>query len=380
MTKILHIQVLPKLSGVQKVSLEILKSLPNDKYEKYILFSNSCEYGDIRKCITEFEKAGVKVLLSEKLKREICKDDINALKEIYRLCTEEKFDIVHTNSTKPGIIGRIAATFARVPYVIHTVHGLSFYDGLKFPKWQFYWACEMLASLFCDRITMVNQYYGQYFKWCKYKTTTIYNGIDFSEFPDLPLKRVEGKDGVKILFVGRLDYQKNPLMLLKVAKIVCKKYPTTQFTIVGDGEYMDECKTFIHDNELDTNVSLEGWQSDVYKYYSTHDILAIPSRYEAFGLIFIEGAYYSIPVVSTTVEGIPEVVNDGTNGLLSCSEDVESFATNILRLIEEPELRKKLGDNNHNIALNKFNVKRMVDGYIDLYKSFDNDHYQKIHD
>jgi glycosyltransferase involved in cell wall biosynthesis len=183
MKKILHIQVLPKLTGVQRISLEILKGLPHDEYDKYILFSNNGVDNTLKLiCREAFEKSGIKVLFCHTLYREIGIRDIQAFIEIYKLCKQEKFDIVHTHSTKPGIIGRIAATLAHVPYVIHTVHGLAFHSFVKFPKWHFYWICEMVASFFCDNIIIVNNYYCKYFKLFKSKVVTIYNGVDFSFF------------------------------------------------------------------------------------------------------------------------------------------------------------------------------------------------------
>ena len=154
-TKILHIQVLPKLSGVQRVSLEIMKSLPDSQYDKWILFSDSTDVGDREQCEREFRRAGVRVISSNKMKRAIGLSDIGAVREIYRLCRRERFDIVHTHSTKPGVVGRIAATLARTPRVIHTVHGLAFHKFVGLPRWLFYWGCEMFASLFCDRRTAI---------------------------------------------------------------------------------------------------------------------------------------------------------------------------------------------------------------------------------
>ena len=179
MKKILHIQVLPKLSGAQKVSLEILKKLPDCEYEKWILFSESKEKCNWEECAEEFRNIGVRVLFSKNLRRPIGWWDLPALVEIYKLCRNEKFDIVHTHSTKPGIVGRIGAKLAGVPLVIHTVHGLAFHKFIRFPKWQFYWVCEMFASFFCDKIVLVNRFYARYFKWFRKKTTTIYNGLDF---------------------------------------------------------------------------------------------------------------------------------------------------------------------------------------------------------
>lgn len=364
--KILHIQVLPKLSGVQRVSLEIFRSLPAD-FEKYVLFSDSTDCGDYAQCVAEFEKTGAKVLFSRNLKREISpKDDLRAFKEIYRLCRRERFDIVHTNSTKPGIVGRIAARMAGVPKVIHTVHGLAFHKFIGFPKWQFYWACEMAGSAFSHKITIVNRFYTKCFGLFRRKVTTIYNGLDFSAFPAAaPRHAVRGR--ARILFVGRLDAQKNPLMLLRVAEKVCARYPDTKFTLVGDGELMEACRKFIREHGLSYNVELAGWQGDTARFYASHDIFAMTSIYEAFGLIFLEAGYYELPVVATAVEGVPEVVEDGVTGLLSDPEDADRFADNLIRLIENPEERMAMGRAGRQRVTTRFNSERMCREYLDLY-------------
>lgn len=366
--KILHIQVLPKLSGVQRVSLEIMKGLPNDQYDKWVLFSNHTDVGNKEQCQEEFEKAGVKVIFSSKIKRAINFSDITATIEIYRLCRREKFDIVHTHSTKPGIIGRIAATLARTPYVIHTIHGLAFHKYLCFPTWIFYWTCEMFASLFCNKIILVNHYYRKYFKWCSHKVFTIYNGIDFSSLSNNIQSNT--KDSFpKILFVGRLDKQKDPLTLLKAAKIVINKYPDAKFTLVGDGIMYNKCQDFIQTNCLTQNINLAGWQKDVASYYSSHNIFAMSSIYEAFGLIFVEAAHYKLPVVTTNVEGIPEVVLDGKTGLLCNPRNPTDLAKNILSLIYNPELKISLGQYGYIRAHEMFSNTRMVKEYINIYKN-----------
>lgn len=367
--KILHIQVFPKLSGVQKISLEILKELPDHEYEKHILFCRNSDCGDQSECIQAFENAGVKVMFSEHLKREIGFQDIPAFLEIYRLCRRERYDIVHTNSTKPGIVGRIAAYCARVPYVVHTVHGLSFHSLIKFPYWQFFYSCEMLASLFSHKIAIVNKFYTKYFKWCKNKVVTIYNGSDFSKFPSLRLCRSDDEN-VTILFVGRLDVPKNPMGLLESAKRIHEAFPKVKFKIVGDGEYMEECKSFISLNRLNSVVSLEGWQTNVYKYYAESDIFAVPSLYEAFGLMFLECGFYELPVCSTTVEGVPEVISHGETGLLCEPNNIDKFTENIITLIKNPDIRKSMGKAAHNRVTELFNSRSMVDGYLKLYSDF----------
>ncbi len=369
--KILHIQVLPKLSGVQKVSLEIFKKLNDDKYDKYILFSDSLDCGDRTECIKEFEETGAKVLFSKHLKREISISDFPALIELFKLCKREKFDIVHTNSTKPGIIGRIAAYLAGVPLVVHTIHGLSFHKFVKFPLWQFYWACEMFASIFCHKIVIVNKYYTKYFKWFKNKTCTIYNGVDYSKFPATSTGDLAKKKGrIDILFVGRLDKPKNPLQLLEAARRLHPTHPNAHFCFVGDGEYMGQCRNFISDNNLEDCASLEGWRTNVYDYYRRSDIFAVPSIYEAFGIMFLEAGYYKLPVCSTTAEGIPEVVINNTTGLLSEPNDDDAFTKNLALLIDNAKLRKQMGSSGYIHVTKCFDSSRMVKEYLKIYNGF----------
>jgi glycosyltransferase involved in cell wall biosynthesis len=373
MKKILHILVLPKLAGSQRVSLEILKSLSDKEYEKWALFSNDSDSEERKKkCQTEFEKAGVKVLFLNKLHREINLQDVGAFKEIYDLCKREKFDIVHTHSTKPGIIGRTAATLARIPLVVHTVHGLAFHQFLKWPIWLFYWTCEMAASLFCHKIVLVNQYYRRYFKWLSSKLTVIYNGVDFSSCGEIPAEKIRTEnDPVRILFVGRLDTQKDPITLLQAAKEVISEKSDVHFTLVGDGEKYAECARFIQENDLDDRVCLTGWQSNVAPYYRTHQIFLISSIYESFGLMFVEAGWYGLPSVSTNVEGIPEVVIDGVTGLLSPPRNPHLLSQNLLRLIQDENLRSKMGNAGREWVTQTFSVDKMTTAYKRIYEHSD---------
>lgn len=366
MKKILHIQVLPKLSGVQKISLEIFRALPDDQYQKWVLFSTECDAGDRNACIQAFEQVGAKVLLSKNLKRSIGLSDFAAAREIYKLCRKERFDIVHTHSTKPGIIGRIAATLARVPKVVHTVHGLAFHRYVRFPRWQFYWACEMFASLFCHRIIMVNKYYGRYFKWFGKKVTTIYNGIDFNQFPQIEKSE---NNFPKLLFVGRLDEQKDPITLLQALQRVTQIEPRLTCTLVGDGEKYAECKTFIEAHGLTENVTLSGWQNNVTHYYASHDIFVASSIYESFGLMFVEAGYYFLPSVATNVEGIPEIIQDNKTGFLCEPRNPDKIAENILRLVHEMGLRKKMGQAAHAYVTEQFTAQKMTEQYKAIYEN-----------
>ena len=180
--------------------------------------------------------------------------------------------------------------------------------------------------------------------------------------------RSNNKEVTKILFVGRLDKQKNPLMLLEVAKEVILRYPRTIFTIIGDGEKYMECKNYIDDNELSRNVFLAGWQNYVQSYYKSHDMFIMTSIYEALGLIFLEAGFHRLPTVATNVEGIPEVVLHQETGLLSSPTDVPAMIDNVCYLIEHPDERIRMGNNAFTYVTTHFTSSLMAEKYRQLYE------------
>ena len=173
---------------------------------------------------------------------------------------------------------------------------------------------------------------------------------------------------IKFLFVGRLDSQKNPLMLLNVAYNVIKKYSDTVFTIVGGGEKYDECVIFLKDKGLQDNVHLMGWQNDVSSFYKDCDIFIMTSIYEAFGLVFLEAGYNRLPTIATNVEGIPEVVLHGKTGLLSDANDIDAMTQNAFFLMEHPDIRLTMGNNAYDYVTKNFSSEIMVKKYRDLYE------------
>lgn len=180
---------------------------------------------------------------------------------------------------------------------------------------------------------------------------------------------MESHNLCKILFVGRLDTPKNPIMALQVMSEIVKYRPNVTLTIVGDGEKYNECQEYINKKNLSFNVELVGWQNNVGEFYKSHDIFMMTSIYEAFGLIFVEAGYNKLPIIATNVEGIPEVVIHGKTGLLSPPNDIEQMVKNCLYLIDHPCIRNSFGENGYNRVTTMFSSNKMAKQYIDLYES-----------
>lgn len=370
MKKIAHVLVLPKMAGSQKFCHSLLSKITG--YEKYVLVSG-CEKVDKeqkKQFIEAFESINVNIIWCKHLTRNIGKSDLKGFVELYQIFKKQKYDIVHTNSTKPGILARIAARLAGISKIIHTVHGTSFFKGQPQLKRFIFWAIEAFALQFGHINVCVNKYYIKYYKCFFWKRSiTIYNGYDFSELHrHLPEnKRMDNR--FSFLFVGRLDRPKNPMTLIKAFSIISSKYPGIHLDIVGDGELIDECKEMISDLGLGNKVSLHGWIEKPYDYFCNAHVFVCPSIYEAFGFTFVEAAYFKKPILASNVEGIPEVVVDGKMGFLIEPTDYNSLASKMELLIKSPELCESMGNYGHNYVVENFNISQCINKYQHIYDS-----------
>ena len=357
--KIVHFIHKPFLAGAQRASLDILKSIDKSKYDTYLIFANDLSFEpDLRNdFINEFESIGVKIFPLSSLKQNIGLNDFFTLIELFKILLRIKPDIINTISSKPFFLGGIISFLLRVPIRIHTIQGLSWYSKMPFHKKYFRYFLEQISILFFNKIVFVNNYYMKYFPLQKYKSIYIPNGKKFDNF-HIQLKN---NDTVKILFVGRLDFQKDPMTLIKSFEHFLLNYTggkSVILDIVGDGPDKVELEKYITQSTVLTGkVVFHGWSNDVNRYLKLADIFISTPRYEAFGFVFLEAANFYLPVISTNVEGVPEVVMNNQGGFLNNTGDYESISKAICLFVEDSNLRFKFG---------KFHGEYCRDKYLDL--------------
>ncbi|MBQ4834231.1 glycosyltransferase family 4 protein [Pseudoalteromonas sp. MMG010] len=363
MKKIIHIQVVPQLSGVQQVSLDILKGLGPD-FDKYILFGGRSEDDSFNK---NFEEYGIKVIYVESLARNISLKDIKAFWDLYVFFKINDFDIVHTNSTKPGILARVAAKLAGIKQVYHTVHGIAFHQHEPRLKRFFYYSLEIISSLFGDLNITVNKYYLKYYPRLFCKSQAVYNGVDFSK---LTVQKRNSSDCINIGFFARLDQQKDPLTFIHIVNHLLENkmlHHKVHFYLAGDGELREQCLDLIKRLNLNKTITYVGWVSNKSDFFNGIDILCQPSLWEAFGLNLAEAGYFSIPCVASNVEGIPEVVLHDKTGILCPAQNVKLFSEAIAKLVNDAEYRALLSAQAaKNVKVN-FQQSTMVKHYKELY-------------
>lgn len=359
--KIAHVQVKPLLSGAQQISYEILSSLSDEQHQLYIICSEFDE--NSHDFIEKFSAINVEIITISSLKRELGLHDFKLIFDLYRVFRKHKFDIVHTNSTKPGIFARIAARLANIKKIIHTVHGIAFHKEVNFFVRFAYYLVENFSTLFGHYNLSVNKFYKKYYPLVK--TETIYNGCDYKNL--FPIKR-QKKTKIHFAFLGRLDIQKNPLEFIEAIYLLSRKTDISlcRFTIAGDGELKESCENMIKKYNLQDTIKMYGWVYDKNEFLNTVDVLCQPSLWEAFGLVFCEAAYFKIPAIAKKIEGIPEVVLDEQTGLLYVG-GAEILMHKILFLINNPERIESLGDSAYEYVTTKFTLENMVSEYKNCY-------------
>ncbi|ENV06883.1 MULTISPECIES: glycosyltransferase family 4 protein [Acinetobacter] len=360
--KIAHVQVKPIMSGAQQISYEILSSLALEGHDLYVICADFT--GESDDFINKFNELGVSIITVSSLKRELGFHDFIVISDLYKIFKKYNFDVIHTNSTKPGIFARIAAKLAGTKKIIHTVHGIAFHNNVNPFIRLAYYLFENFATLFGDYNLSVNKHYRKFYPLVE--TITIYNGCDFSKLKPLITKKINEK--IHFAFFGRLDIQKNPLEFIEAIYLLSKEVDISrfQFTIAGDGELRKDCEDLLKKYKLESNVIMYGWVCDKSSFLNTVDILCQPSLWEAFGLVFCEAAFFKIPSIAKNVEGIPEVVLDNESGLLYSGNAIE-LKEKMLFCINNRDLVYEYGEKAYSYVTREFTVDRMVSDYRTIY-------------
>ncbi|KOO16084.1 hypothetical protein AKJ18_04745 [Vibrio xuii] len=368
MKRIVHVQVQPKLSGVQNVSLEILKSLSVKEYEKFIIFGNGEIPSELYQILTEHN---INLIQVSDLVRDVGLRDFSAFFSLMKIFREYKFDIIHTNSTKPAVLGRLAAFCSKVVslrscLIIHTVHGIAFHKYEPLIKRMFYFIIELISCLFGSVNVSVNKYYLRFYPNLFIRNIAIYNGVDISK---MSIDIIKNRTGVfRVGFFARLDKQKDPLMFIQVIhNLHAKGYPL-KAEIAGDGPLLDCCRKLVDDLEINDVVTFHGWVQDKESFFNNVDLLLQPSRWEAFGLNIVEAGLHKVPTVASSVEGIPEVIEHKVTGVLAEEHSIDSYSSCIVTLLNDLKLLDVMSEECREIYSKKFPVGKMTKSYERLYR------------
>lgn len=317
---------------------------------------------------------GLKIIEVPELIRELHPfKDWQAYRALRRIFRSEHYDVVHTHSSKAGILGRFAARREGVPFVVHTVHGQAFHPYQAAWKNRMYIVAERLAAQHCDRIYAVAQ---AMIDQCvavgvapREKYQVVYSGMDLQAFmqaqrePELRRQLGIAEDDLVVGKIARLFELKGHDRLVEAAALVIQVLPKVKFLLVGDGNLRQALEAQIAALGLQKNFIFAGLvsPSEVCRYAAQMDVLAHLSLREGLPRTAVQALAGAVPVVAYPLDGTPEVVINGETGFLCEPENVEQVADRLVALLQDKSLRKRLGKQGQALVQERFGWQRMAD-------------------
>lgn len=301
------------------------------------------------------------------------KGDIKAFVSLVKEIRSFKPHLIHTHTAKAGFLGRIASIVSFHPSIrVHTFHGhlLNGYFG-SFKRFLVV-SAERILAMFSHQLLAVGD---------KVRQDLLAVGVGkqdkFSLMPpglqvsDLPNKKASrdffglSSQKLQCAFIGRVTRIKRPDKFLDVVSEIERRGLDIEFFIAGDGELLESCRARIAGEDL--SVKILGWQSDIERVLAAADIVILTSDNEGTPLSLIQAGMSALPVVTTRVGSVPEIVLDGVTGFVT-DLDVQKIADALEKLAKSTELRARMGASAQEFTLSKFGVNRLVNDHRMLYK------------
>jgi glycosyltransferase involved in cell wall biosynthesis len=301
------------------------------------------------------------------------KGDLQALYSLVKEIRRFKPQIIHTHTAKAGVLGRIASILSFHPSIrVHTFHGhlLNGYFG-PFKK-SLVVTAEKFLGMFTHQLLAVGDMVRQ-----DLLAAGVGKPIKFSIMPPgLEISDLPGKKDARDLlglspqilqcaYIGRVTQIKRPDRFLDVVEEVKRRGLSIEFFMAGDGELLDNCRARIALQDL--SVKVLGWQRNMEEVLSAADIVLLTSDNEGTPLSLIQAGMAGLPVVTTRVGSVPEIVIDGVTGIIT-SLDVQAIADALEKLLNCKELRVEMGASAREFTLANFGVERLVNDHELLYK------------
>jgi len=364
------------VGGTEVQTLNLVRVLAGADYQVTVC----CYYEYDVAMVAQFEEAGAKVLL---MKYERAKGLWHLAKGLLKIFRERKPDIVHVQYIAPGLVPVMAARLAGIKTVFATVHQPGSPYGLK-AKLLLRTAASVCTAFFCNSLAVEKSWVGDSKIFnaddikAKRKHFTIYNAVDVDK-----IRQITGRcdkeqmreklqvTGKKVIgFVGRLRHEKGLDILLDAMPHVLKSHPDVALLVVGDGPDGERLKRRAEDLKLGTQVRWLGQKSpeEVYRLYGIMAVLAVPSRFEGFGLVAAEAMAAGLPVVGTNVGGLAEVVEDGVTGILVPPGDSQTLATAITELLDKHDKAKQMGEKGLQRVREMFSMEKFSQAMLAAYQ------------
>lgn len=303
--------------------------------------------------------------------------NIKAIREIKKLVQEQQYDIVHCHTPIASACTRIACRVLRKKglKVIYTAHGFHFYSGAPMKNWVLYYLIEKICSIWTDVLITINHEDYERAKK-KFRAKHIFYvpgvGIDLSRFENRnSIERIREEFSIPmqsllLVSVGELNSNKNHCVIIRA--IADLEDQNIHYIIAGKGGLSNDLRNLAKELNIESQIHLAGFRSDVPDLYAAADICVFPSIREGQGLAAIEGMASGLPVIASNNRGTRGFLTNNENAVVKEYNDIKGFSEAIKLLRDNPEIRTRMG--NINVEKSKVFSVELINGNMkEIYKS-----------
>ena len=376
--KILYLITKSNWGGAQRHVFDLAISMRNRGHEVSVALGGD---GTLR---TRLEAAGIYTHSIAALGRDISTSkDLGSFKEIMSVIRHRRPDILHLHSTKATGLGSVAGRLLGVKTIIQTIHGWAFNESRPLHERALIVLFSWFTMVLCHTTILLSEReYAQalHFPWVKRKIQLITLGIKAPTFlsvdgakqsiakhigmsiPEFNKKTVIGT-------IAELHPNKGLTYLIHACATVVMQYPQSILVIIGNGQEMTTLNTLIKEKKLEQHVFLAGYLDHAAEYLKAFSLFVLPSLKEGLPYAILEAGSASLPVVATTVGGIPEIIEDMKSGVLVQPKNIRELAHALSFMIEHPVERRTYGAALKDKITKDFSVDTMIARTAELYNT-----------
>ncbi|MBT2685469.1 glycosyltransferase family 4 protein [Bacillus sp. ISL-37] len=365
--RVLHLNAGNETGGGMVHILSLLSQLKSDGIYLGLLEKKEFYY--------KAKERGINTLTFEQSSRY----DLSVIKKLISFIKDEKIDIIHTHGARANLYGYFISKFTDVKWVI-TVHSDPRNDFLgRGMKGKMFTSLNLAVLRNADHFFAISTRFKEMvegFGVNSSKITTIYNGVDFNE--DQVSSRKVSRADLKLLqsdfvllMVARFDPVKRHDIALKAVERVKHDYPIVKLLLLGDGQTKPEVENLVKSMGMENNVIFLGYKENVRDFYQLADITLLTSRTESFPLVLLESARENVPVITTDVGGVHEMIPDSKMGFIVPVDDEDSVANAIFKAIKlkEKGYLQIMGTRFNTFASENFSIQSFADSVYQAYQS-----------
>jgi glycosyltransferase involved in cell wall biosynthesis len=333
--------------------------------------------------VASARRKGVTVITIPTLVRRIAPwNDLRAFLAILRHIRASKPDIVHTHTSKAGLLGRVAAWLARVPLIVHTPHGHVFYGHFGPGLSRIFLEVERMLGCITNHLIALTpgeaEDYVDLGVMPPHKISVIPSGIDLRRFAGARVDRLSKRRelglppaALAVGFVGWLLPIKGLSFLVRAMPGILARHPESLLVLVGKGAEEVKLRSLADSLGLNGRVLFMGWRPDVEEILPCLDLLVLPSLNEGMGRVLVEAMAAGVPIVASRIGGVPDLIWDGKNGLLVPPADCGALEQAISTLLADEPTRRRMAARGKGICA-QYSAEGMVDQISDLYALLQN--------